>query len=417
MDSYRIREIIPILIVLFLSYLGFALALPIFPPMFLSTSKEAIISATLSPEMRTVFLGLLISMYPLGQLFGGPILGKLSDCYGRKPILIITLIAIIPGYLLSAFAILWKNLPLLYISRLICGLCEGNSVIAAAAMADISQTKQEKAQKFGLILTVSSLGFIFGPFIGGKLSDSQAIHWFNYSTPFLMAAGLVLIGLCFVFFMFKETLQKGKREIFHFRGTIQSIFTSILSPRLRHIFLSNFFLFLSIFSFFGFFPVLLVWWYQYNAAHIGEVISYLSIPICLSPLLFSFLSKHMMPRNITILFATILMASILSLFGAQKPIYLYFFLIPIGLCIAVSWTYSSLIISDHVSPQKQGEALGTNQSITIFAEIIAGMVGGMMAGVEMFLPLILAAAAALTAALWLFFFVPNDTHYEAPSSK
>ena len=404
----RQHQVTPILLVLFLSYLGFAMALPIFPPMFLNS--DSIVAQSIPSELRTFFLGLLIASYPLGQLFGGPFLGHLSDVHGRKPILVYTLLLIIPTYLASAYAIHIDNLPLLYISRFVCGLFEGNSVIASASMADISTTSREKGQRFSLILTVSSLGFILGPYMGGKLSDSSAITWFSYATPFLLGALLTFISLLFIAFMYKETLPHDNRPKFEFFPTIRSIFTALFRDHLRNIFLSNFFIFLSFFLFFGFFPVLLVKWFHFNATHIGEIISYLALPVCFSPLLFAFLSARLRPRNAMILSAIVLMLSILALLFSEGPITLYFTLIPVGLSIAICWTYSSLIISDQVSQAEQGQALGTNQSITILAEIIAGTAGGALAGIRIFFPLLIGAVMALLAALWLYFFVQKRDH-------
>ena len=151
--------------------------------------------------------------------------------------------------------------------------------------------------------------------------------------------------------------------------------------------------------------------YGFDAAHIGEVIAYMAIPICLSPLLFAILSKHMLPRSATISSALLLSVSILLISLVKGHLALYFLLIPIGLCIAIGWTYSSLIISDRVSPRKQGQALGTNQSITILAEIVAAAVGGIIAGVKIILPLIVAAIIAVCAALWMFCFVKKDVEH------
>lgn len=402
------RQIIPLLTVLFFSYLGFAIALPIFPPMFLSSNPDAIVSHSLSPEKRTLLLGFLISMYPIGQLFGGPILGKLSDIHGRKKILVISLCMIILTYFFSGFAIWKKDLWLLLLSRLLCGLFEGNSVIASATMADISTSREDKVQKFGWILTVSSLGFILGPLIGGKLADTHLVSWFNYATPFWVSGILVTIGLICVITLFQETYHPQTPSSFQLGSTIRSLFKALFCSHLKTIFLSNFFIFLSFFFFFGFFPVLLVWWYHFSATHIGEAISYLAIPICLSPFLYAFLSKHLHPKNVLSLAALLLMISLIALLFFRGPIALYFILIPIGGSIAVGWTYSSLLISDRVENNRQGEALGTNQSMTILAEICAGILGGAVAGINVMIPLMIAASFAALSALWVFFFVPKD---------
>src|SRR3990167_4219205 len=142
-----ITRVIPILIVLFLGYLGFSIVLPLFPHMFLDQHYPLLPFAT-SITIRQILLGLLFAMYPLGQFLGCPLLGKLSDKYGRKPIILISLLITIPAYISSALSISFSIPALLYISRFFCGLLEGNVTIAQASIADISEDKHTKAKNY-----------------------------------------------------------------------------------------------------------------------------------------------------------------------------------------------------------------------------------------------------------------------------
>ena len=100
------KRIFPVLVVLFLGYLGFSLALPLFPPLFLDP-KHAFLPVETTTTMRRILLGILFAMYPLGQFVGAPLLGKFSDKYGRKPVLLISLILVIPAFIGSALSVLY----------------------------------------------------------------------------------------------------------------------------------------------------------------------------------------------------------------------------------------------------------------------------------------------------------------------
>lgn len=399
-------QVFSILIVLFLSYLGFSMALPIFPSLFLSENPHPIVPQTLTIETRTLILGFLIATYPIGQFFGGPFLGKLSDSYGRKKILVYSLILTIPTYIASGLAIFYANLPLLFVSRFFCGLFEGNSVIVSAALADISDNTQTKIHNFGLSLGVGSLGFVLGPYFGGKLSAHHYSHLLSYQTPFLAAAALVFIGLIFVLFLFKETLSLTNAKPFALLESIKTLFSALFHSKYRQIFTSNFLLYASFFLFFSFFPVLLVCWDGYSSDRVGEIISYLSIPICLSPLLYKYISKYLRPKT-AIIYAALLFAICLVLL-ILFPRSFYFLLIPTGFGIAVSWTYTSVIISDKAKANEQGFILGANQAIMILSEIFASITGGLVAGLRLELPLVLSSLSALFGALCLKLFVRHD---------
>jgi len=404
------RQALPILTVLLLAYIGYSMVIPIFPPL-LFNPEHGMLPAQHTEATRNIIMGLLIAMYPLGQFFGCPMLGKISDKYGRKKVLLFSLAWIVPCYILSGLAIMYTHISLLFFSRFLCGLFEGNTVIATAAMADISEDHKDKVKNFGWITSVSSSGFIIGPLIGGKLADPNLVSWFNYSTPFWMTAILVTLTWFFVYFRFLETRPYQPDKKLEFNNVIKTLYKSFKIEQLKPIFVGNFSLYLSFFFFFAFLPVLLVRQFGFNSSSLAEVEAYLSIPICLSPLMYRYISRKFSPSQAAAMGGFIFAGSIVLILGFDTPKALIFTLLPPGIGIAIGFTYTTLMISDRVSPDIQGEALGTNQSVLVFAEMFSGLLGGVLAAIWMKLPLVGSVVFALFSAIWLIFRV-RKTPYE-----
>jgi DHA1 family tetracycline resistance protein-like MFS transporter len=141
------------------------------------------------------------------QFLFSPVLGGLSDKFGRRPILLLSLLGLGLDYILHAFApsIVW-----LFIGRFIAGAMGASFTTATAYISDIS-TPEKKAQNFGLIGAAFGLGFIIGPLIGGLFSKYGA----NF--PFLIAAGLTLLNVAYGYFVLPESLSVDKRRNFEWK--------------------------------------------------------------------------------------------------------------------------------------------------------------------------------------------------------
>lgn len=408
-QKYGKSQALPIFIVLFLGYIGFSLVLPIFAPM-LFNPKHGMLPSYHDEATRSIILGFLVAMYPLGQFFGCPFLGKLSDIYGRRIVLLISLACIVPFYILSGIAVSFTHISLLFFSRLMIGLFEGNIVIATAAIADISETHANKIKNFGWITAISSSGFIIGPLVGGKLADSELVPWFTYSTPFYMGSVLVALAWLVVYLLFKETKNAEHNLPFKPLAIIKKLYNAITYKHLRPVFFANFNIYMAFFFFFAFFPVLLVKQYHFSASTLAEVESYLAVCICMTPLLYKKFSKHFTPRMITAFAGFFFCIALLLLAFISEPKTLVFSLLLPSLCIATGFTYSSIMISDRISKEMQGEALGTNQSILVLSECLSGIFGGFLASIFSTLPMLIGAALALLSALWLRFRVRDETY-------
>jgi multidrug resistance protein len=148
-------------------------------------------------------VGLLISVYSLLQLVAAPVLGRLSDRYGRRPVLLLSQVGSLAGYLLFAFA---QSLPLLFLARVIDGVSGGNIATAQAVVADITPP-EERARGMGVIGAAFGLGFVLGPALGGFLGA-----WGGNLAIGLFAAGLVALNLVCTFLFLPESRVEGGPE-------------------------------------------------------------------------------------------------------------------------------------------------------------------------------------------------------------
>jgi DHA1 family tetracycline resistance protein-like MFS transporter len=230
-----VSPIAAIILTVFLDMVGVGIIIPVMPALFFQPDSS-VLPEMASETYRSIMFGLLVGCYPLMQFFGAPILGALSDRYGRKPILILSILGVLAGYLLFAWAIIIKSLWLLFFSRLLPGFAGGNVSIAMSAIADVSD-EQEKTKNFGLAGMAFGIGFILGPALGGFLGDNTVVSWFSSDTPFWFAAILAFINLLVVRFYFTETLKIKRESKFSLFMALRNIAFSFSLPNLRGTFI------------------------------------------------------------------------------------------------------------------------------------------------------------------------------------
>lgn len=185
------KEFFTILLIIFTEVLGWSLILPFLP--YLATDLGA------SPTM----VGIIVASFALCQFFSAPIIGKLSDKYGRKPLLLISQFSTVLGFIILGLA---DSLFLVFLSRIIDGLFGSNMTLSRAYLGDIMRDEDKKTQtkSFGYMSTVFGVGFFIGPAIGGYLAT------IDYSIPSFLAAGISAITVIMIIFLLEETVTNDK---------------------------------------------------------------------------------------------------------------------------------------------------------------------------------------------------------------
>ncbi len=188
-----------VLVTVFIYSMGFGIIMPVLPDLIMELEGISLSEATLIG-------GYLAASYALFQFLLGPLIGNLSDKYGRRPIFLLSLLGFGIDYALMGFA---PNIIWLFIGRSIAGGLGAIFGPANSAMADMS-SGEDRAKGFGLVGAAFGIGFIVGPALGGLLGDIST------RAPFFVASGLAIINFLFGLFAFQETLPKEKRRTFQF---------------------------------------------------------------------------------------------------------------------------------------------------------------------------------------------------------
>jgi DHA1 family tetracycline resistance protein-like MFS transporter len=184
-----------IFVTLLIDVIGLAIIIPVFPKLI-----EKLIHGDISEASR--ISGLLLVAYAVMQFLFSPLVGNLSDKYGRRPVLLLSLLGFGIDYLFLAFA---PTIGWLFVGRVIAGITGASFTTASAYIADVS-APEKRAQNFGMIGVAFGLGFIIGPVIGGILGKMDT-HY-----PFYAAAALALLNAAYGFFILPESLSKEHRR-------------------------------------------------------------------------------------------------------------------------------------------------------------------------------------------------------------
>jgi MFS transporter, DHA1 family, tetracycline resistance protein len=209
------RPLLVIFLTIFVNLVGFGIIIPLLP--FYAETFGA------SP----IVVGLLFAVFSLCQLVAAPILGDLSDRYGRRPILIVSLIGTVVSFVMLALA---HSLTMLFIARIVDGLSGGNISTARAYVADVTEPK-DRARAFGLIGAAFGLGFILGPGISAVLAPV------SYTAPIWAAAGITLVATAMAWFWLPETVHRAHA------GTgmpFRNLLAMMRRPALRRVLLMDF---------------------------------------------------------------------------------------------------------------------------------------------------------------------------------
>ncbi|MBN2367539.1 MFS transporter [Candidatus Woesearchaeota archaeon] len=375
------KEYATIFIIMVTEVLGFSLILP-----FLPFYVEKLGASPLT-------FGLILTSFSLFQFLSAPIMGKLSDHYGRKPLLIFSQLSTFLSFIILGFA---NTIWLVFLSRIVDGILGSNLTIAQAYLSDIS-TEKNRSKAFGISGAAFGVGFLIGPAIGGTLAK------ISYSLPCFIAAGASLTTILTTYFFLEETVKRKKDikldlRIFHLKEFKKYFSDDRISTKLMQFF--SYVLTHAIYvTSFAYFAQRVL---GFDSANIGLTLAYVGV---VSVILRGFLLSKLIDmfgeywlQYTGVVF--VLIAMILIIFLNQWGV----FLIAMTLFSTGSGLSRPLLmgeISRSVSSKEQGAIMGVAGSLGSIAQIFGPLIGNAM--ITYFFPgsLGIAAGLAIAAALLL----------------
>jgi DHA1 family tetracycline resistance protein-like MFS transporter len=351
--------------------------------------------------------GIILAGYPLMQVIAAPVLGRLSDIYGRKPILLLSIGGTAVSLLLLGFA---NALWVLAASRMLDGITGGNISVAQAYMTDIT-TVEDRGKAFGLVGAAFGLGFIIGPVTGGLL-----VGYGTHVPPFF-AAGLAVINLLLVAFVLRESLSAERRaEIAETPAhgfDLRELVSTLKLPRVGPLMWVRIVIGFTFAVFEGGFSLWASAGLHLSPRDIGFVLAYVGvISVVIQLGLIGPLTKRFRDPQL-IVGAAALAAIMLVAWGLSPSIWTLLALMPfLSLGMAVSNTIVGSALTKSVYPDEVGGIIGLSTSVGSLTRIPAPVVAGGLLSLGVWAPGVL--AGLLTAAILPYAYVRLIRRPDAP---
>jgi MFS family permease len=316
-------------------------------------------------------LGILTASFSVAQFFATPVLGSLSDKWGRKPILVISLAGTCLSFLMFAWA---GSIFMLFAARILDGLTGGNVSVAQAMVSDTA-TPQNRAKKFGIIGSAFGFGFVIGPAIGGLLNK------FGPTIPFFFAAGISLIGTLCTIFLLKETNppeKQNRSSKVNFKLSV--LITTLKRPVIGTAVFTGFLLTMAQFTMIIGFQTFSVDVLKISPTQIGILYAGFGISGIVMQLSVPLLTKWFSSKSIILLLSTVLCMVAMFVTGLTNE----FITFVTGICIyglfnGLRNPMINAIIADHIDHNEQGKILGINQSYASIGQTLGPVTAGFAA--------------------------------------
>ncbi len=378
--------------------LAFGLVVPVFG--FLFETENALFSEVYD-DKRLKFLYLtLMGIFSLGTLFGAPVVGALSDKFGRKKMLFFNYCSAMLFYIVFLFGINLASYPLMFIARLFGGMTGGSLLVVQSAIADVS-LPEEKAKNFGITGIAFGLGFIVGAALGGILSDPQWHPSFGYSIPFYLCILIYIFNLLFLYKFFEETNEHLSNKKVSAVTGLKNFASAFINPNLRYIFIVIFLITIA----FNFLLQLYQFYardnLQFTKSEIGGLFAFVGISVAIAQgVILPLASKKLKPSPLLLLFLPLFAGSYLLLLYPDQKVYFlvcsFFMLAFQGLCFPTTLA----VVSNRADASIQGEVIGINQAVQSAAAACPILIGAVWE-VQYTYPMYFGAIA--TGMAWILF--------------
>jgi DHA1 family tetracycline resistance protein-like MFS transporter len=344
-----------IFVTVLIDVIGFGIIIPVMPQLIRSLSQGSMSDAA-------QYGGWLIFSYAFTQFLFSPILGNLSDQYGRRPVLLFSLFGFGMDYIFLIFA---PSLQWIFVGRIIAGITGASWTTASAYVADVS-TPENRAQNYGMIGAAFGIGFIIGPAIGGLLST------FGLRAPFVAAAILTLINWLYGYFVLPESLSLENRRKFNFKtaNPLSSLLRLKRYPAIIGLIVAFFLLYLASQSVQSTWSYINIEKFKWNGTMVGLSLTMVGVMVAIVQ---GILIRKVIPilgqqRAVFIGLVLYGIGQLLFGFATQGRM---MFVFTIVYCLGgISGPALQGIISAHIPPNEQGELQGALTSLMSASAII-----------------------------------------------
>jgi DHA1 family tetracycline resistance protein-like MFS transporter len=350
-----LSPLVIIFVTVFIDLLGFGIIIPLLPFYAETFGASALV------------VGLLSTSFSLMQFLFAPIWGRLSDIFGRRPIILAGLLGSAVSYLAFGLA---ASLPMLFAARILAGIAGANIPTAQAFIAD-STTPENRAKGMGLVGAAFGLGFIFGPAIGGFLS-----HW-GYSAPAFFAATLSLANFSAALFFLPESLPPEKRGPRARPGRVAAFRRAWSRPKLALVLGVSFLVMTAFASFESMFALFVESRFEFGATTIGYLFAWVGVVLAMVQ---GVIVGRVVPRvGEHRLVPAAILVMVFALAGVATAPSVVLLMAAMGL-LAMGMGFNSpsmlSVVSRLADPADQGSTLGVSQSLASLARIVGPLWGG-----------------------------------------
>lgn len=391
----NLYRLFPLLLLIFLDSFSFLVVIPVLLKLFYH-NHFGLLNAATTTNTRNILTGITISLSMLAALFAAPLIGRLSDIYGRKNTLILCTCAIALGFIISLIGISEKSIIAILLGRLCSGIGSASQPVAQAAVADLCD-QNEKPFFLSLIAVMMTLALIIAPLAGGFLTEPHISHFFTIETPFIFALGLSVINLILIIFSFIETKKlTQKSEIF----SIYHVMTELPNLIKRYRFGSLIVLFTALelcwSQYYQFVPLYLQLKFQYSTDIISTFSAVMGIVMAAGLLIiYPFLLALLEVGKILKYSLLLILVGLFSCIIFPIPIIHWLSASIIALSTGCAYVSLITIISNKVSVNEQGITMGYLSTLLYFSWMLTAFDSGFLTAVHMSAPFYLATGFLL----------------------
>ncbi len=383
-----------VMLVSFLGTAGIALPYPVLSPLFLDPAFASGLTSYLDLPPK-ILLGILLALYPLGLIIGSSVIGALSDVYGRKPVLIVTLLGAIAGYGLTGYSAGIESYPLFALARFLVGICEGNIAVSRAIALEL-HPEINRTRAISLLYAVNYAGWLIGPLAGGYLMV------LGVANVFYIAAAVTLLATVVVQFAIAAPAEPAQEDSLWAAMQRENSLGLLKVRAMQPLLIYHFLFTLGINAFYEFYPLWLVERFGFDSIEIGWATVAVTLAMIISSVYAVTVAENRFGpmgtvRRASLALGVIILLLPLSTYGALFPVFAL-----CGATIALANGVFPAYMANHFESHGLGRVQGLLTTNFCVANVVAALVGSVIALAGVGWAIASGGLLMLVASLWLW---------------